>query len=275
MSSTVTSGPRLGTQRSGAALTAHRVECRRGNRTIVSAVDLSVAPGERLAIVGPNGAGKTTLLRALGGLDTPATGTILVDGDDVHRMPARRRAQTIATVGQEDRPSGELTVAEVVGLGRTPYRSPWSVGATEDRAVIDEALRVVGLAGWGGRSCTRLSGGERHRVMLARALAQTTPVLILDEPTNHLDAAWRLRLMQILEALDCTVVAAMHDLDLVVRHFDTVAVVAAGGIAAAGPPTAVLGPELLRDVFDVDGEIVAHPRTGRPHLLLTDPDPHQ
>ncbi|MGV0656710.1 ABC transporter ATP-binding protein [Mycolicibacterium thermoresistibile] len=256
-----------------ATLSAHDVACRRGGRTVVSGVNLTVPAGTRLAVVGPNGAGKTTLLRVLSGLDEPMSGTIRLDGDDLHRMPPRRRARAIAVVGQEERPSGELTVAEAVGLGRTPYRNPWSGAVVGDRDIIDDALTEVGLGGWGDRSCAQLSGGERHRVVLARALAQRTAVLVLDEPTNHLDAAWRLRFMQILDDLDGTVVVAMHDLDLVLRHFDAVAVVADGGLFAYGSPTEVLDSWLLREVFDVAGDVIAHPTTGRSHLLLTHADP--
>lgn len=255
------------------SLTAQGVQCRRGGRTVVAGVDLTVPAGTRLAVIGPNGAGKTTLLRALSGLDAPASGTVRVEHEDLYRMPARRRALTIAVVGQEEQPSSELTVAEAVGLGRTPYRNPWSGTVVGESEIIDDALRAVGLHGWGNRLCVHLSGGERHRVVLARALAQRTAVIVLDEPTNHLDAAWRLRFMQILDELNCTVVAAMHDLDLVLRHFDAVAVVAGGGVCAYGPPTEVLDSALLWQVFGVAGDIVTHPTTGHSHLLLTHADP--
>ncbi|MDA4107795.1 ABC transporter ATP-binding protein [Mycolicibacterium holsaticum] len=258
---------------SRAAVSAQGIGCRRGGRTVLSGVDLLVPAGTRLAVVGPNGAGKTTLLRVLSGLDVPACGTVRVDGEDLTRMPARRRAQTIAVVGQEERPSGELTVAEAVALGRTPYRNPWSRAVAEERHIVDDALTAVGLHGWGDRSSAQLSGGERHRVVLARALAQRTAVLVLDEPTNHLDAAWRLRFMKILDDLACTVVAAMHDLDLVLRHFDAVAVVDDGTLVAHGPPAQVLDSALLWEVFDVAGDVIAHPTTGRCHLLLTHADP--
>ncbi|MGE2724827.1 ABC transporter ATP-binding protein [Mycolicibacterium pulveris] len=258
---------------SAATVLAQEVACRRGNRTVVSGVDLTVPAGTRLAVVGPNGSGKTTLLRVLSGLDAPASGAIRIDGENLHGMPARRRAHTIAVVGQEERPSGELTVAEAVGLGRTPYRNPWSGAGLGERGIIEDALAAVGLRGWGDRSCSQLSGGERHRVVLARALAQRTAVLVLDEPTNHLDAAWRLRFMQILDDLECTVVAAMHDLDLVLRHFDAVAVIADGTLFAHGPPTEVLNSRLLREVFDVAGDVISHPATGRSHLLLTHAEP--
>lgn len=253
------------------ALRANALACRRGGRVIVRDVDLEVPAGTRLAIVGPNGSGKTTLLRTLCGLERPTAGTIHVGGDDLHRLPSRQRARSIAVVGQEEQPSAELTVAEAVGLGRTPYRSAWSTGSSDDSTVVGAVLAQVGLDGWDARSCTQLSGGERHRVVLARALAQQTPILVLDEPTNHLDAAWRLRLMEILDELDATVLAAMHDLDLVMRHFDCVAVVSDGGVVAQGRPVEVLTPDLLATVFEVSGTVVTHPATGRPHLLLDTP----
>ncbi|EON30764.1 ABC-type cobalamin/Fe3+-siderophores transport system, ATPase component [Gordonia terrae C-6] len=253
------------------ALRANALACRRGGRVILRDVHLDVPAGTRLAIVGPNGSGKTTLLRTLCGLERPVAGTIDVGGDDLHRIPSRQRARSIAVVGQQEQPSAELTVAEAVGLGRTPYRSAWSTGSSDDSTVVADMLARVGLDGWGTRSCTTLSGGERHRVVLARALAQQTPILVLDEPTNHLDAAWRLRLMDILDELDATVLAAMHDLDLVLRHFDSVAVVSDGGVVAHGRPVEVLTPDLLANVFEVSGTVVTHPSTGLPHLLLDTP----
>lgn len=254
-------------------LRVSEVGCRRGSRIILADVDLTVPAGTRLALVGPNGAGKTTLLRVLAGLDAPATGTVRIGGDILHALGSRQRARLIAVVGQEEQPSAELTVAEAVGLGRTPHRNPWAPAADSERAIVQHALGAVGLRDSAGRSCLHLSGGERHRVLLARALAQETPVLVLDEPTNHLDAAWRLRLMQTLDALDRTIVAAMHDLDLVLRHFDTVAVIAHGRVVAHGKPIDVLDSDLLWDVFSVGGEVIRHPTTGRPHLLLTDARP--
>ena len=258
------------TQAASAHLVAQNVSCARGKRVIVSGVDLNVPAGSRLALVGPNGAGKSTLLRVLAGLDAPVQGSVTVDGLDVHRMRSRQRALLIAVQGQEEAPSAELTLAEAVALGRTPHRTPWALGEEGEKEIVDRALHTVGLAGRGDQSCTRLSGGERHRVVLARTLAQQTPLLMLDEPTNHLDAAWRLRLMDALDSLHSTVVAAIHDLDLVLRHFYAVAVVDDGRIVAYGPPVEIFTADLLDGVFGVNGDIVAHPRTGRPHLLIGD-----
>ena len=161
----------------------------------------------------------------------------------------------------------------IEGLGRVPHHNPWSPPGSDDHRLIGRCLQQVGLAGRERQSCARLSGGERHRVVLARALAQRAPLMFLDEPTNHLDVAWRQRLMRILDELPVTLVAAMHDLDLVLRHFDHVAVVAESGVIAHGRPVRTLTPDLLRRVFGIDGEIITHPRTGRPHLLVGDAVP--
>lgn len=258
------------TRTGGVRLAADEVSCARGKRVIVSSVDLDVPAGSRLALVGPNGAGKSTLLRVLAGLDSPVSGSVTVDCEDLHRMRSRQRARLIAVQGQEEAPSAELTLSEAVALGRTPHRTPWALGEEGEQAIVDQALHAVGLAGRGDQSCTRLSGGERHRVVLARTLAQRTPLLMLDEPTNHLDAAWRLRLMDALDTLRSTVVAAIHDLDLVLRYFDAVAVVHDGRVVAYGPPVETFTADLLDEVFGVRGDIIAHPRTGRPHLLIGD-----
>ncbi|MCF8608810.1 ABC transporter ATP-binding protein [Gordonia sp. HY285] len=252
---------------------ASGLTCAVGGRDVVTDVDFCVPSGARLAIVGPNGAGKTTLLRTLAGIARPARGSVAFDGVDVASMRTRRRALSVAYVGQEDQPSGDLTVTEAVGLGRTPHRGPWSVTDRSDRSIIDDALTSVGMLAYADRACTDLSGGERHRVTIARALAQCVPALVLDEPTNHLDAAWRLRLMDLIDSLPCTVVAAVHDLDLVLRHFDLVAVVCDGTLRSFGAPVEVLSPELVHDVFAVRGDVVGHPVTDLPHLLLTEATP--
>ncbi|WOC12058.1 ABC transporter ATP-binding protein [Gordonia sp. MP11Mi] len=258
---------------SALGLRAADLTCTVGGHNVLTHVDFTVPAGARLAVVGPNGAGKTTLLRTLAGIARPAHGSVTFDGVDVASMRARRRALSVAYVGQEEQPSGELTVTEAVGLGRTPHRGPWAVTDRSDRAIIDGALNAVGMLAYADRSCTELSGGERHRVTIARALAQGVPALLLDEPTNHLDAAWRLRLMDLIDSLPCTVVAAVHDLDLVLRHFDLVAVVCDGTLRSFGPPVDVLSPELIHDVFAVRGDIVGHPVTALPHLLLTEAAP--
>ncbi|MBM7368639.1 ABC transporter ATP-binding protein [Gordonia hydrophobica] len=261
------------TSRGAARIAATGLSCAAGGAMVVTDVTFDVPAGARLAVVGPNGTGKSTLLRAIAGIRPPAAGTVRVDGVDIGALRARQRALAVAFVGQEEHPSAELTVAEAVALGRTPHRGPWSVSDGAEESVIAEALAAVGMADYRNRPCTQLSGGERHRVTIARALAQEAPVLVLDEPTNHLDVAWRLRLMRLIDDLDCTTIAAIHDLDLAVRCFDLVAVLDAGTLRAFGPPADTLTPDLIHDVFAVRGDIVTHPTTSQPHLLLTEATP--
>ncbi len=244
------------------------LDCGVAGTVVLRGVDLVVEPGSRTAIVGINGAGKSTLLRALAGLTSPYAGSVSLDGADLADVPARLRARSIAFVGQEEMPPMELRVAEMVALGRVPHHAPWRIGDEDRDAVVADALRRVGLADYADRRCHQLSGGERRRLVLARGLAQGAPILALDEPANHLDVAWQLRLLALLGDHRGTVLASMHDLDLVMRHFDQVAVVGHGRLLAAGPPAQTLTPALLRDAFGVDCAALADPVTGRPHLLI-------
>ncbi|MTL12887.1 ATP-binding cassette domain-containing protein, partial [Nocardia seriolae] len=187
---------------------------------MVEGVDFEVWAGETIGIVGPNGAGKTTLLRTMAGLVAPRAGEVLVDGRALHRVSLRERARLVSLVGQDEQPPADLLVGELVALGRTPYLPPWGAGGDDERAAVDEALRLVDLAGFEGRAVRRLSGGERQRALLARALAQRTPVLLLDEPTNHLDITHQLELLTLARELAQTVVMSLHDLALADRYCD-------------------------------------------------------
>lgn len=237
-------------------------------RTIVSGVDLTVPRGSMLAVVGRNGSGKSTLIRALVGLRRPVAGSVHVDGADLTTLPARQRATRVAHVGQEDAPPEDLLVGEMVAMGRIPHRPPWAVDAKGERRLVLDALDAVGLAYKVDHPCQHLSGGERRRAMLARGIAQGTDLLVLDEPTNHLDVHHQIQLLETVRALGRTVVAAVHDLQLAAAHFDEVAVLHDGGLHSVGPPAAVLTPQTVRHVFDVDAQHLVDPATGRVHLVL-------
>jgi iron complex transport system ATP-binding protein len=247
-----------------AHLSAVGVACGRGARPVLRDVDLAVEHGRRLALVGPNGTGKSTLLRAMAGLDRPHGGRVLVDGVDLRGLRARDRARRIAVVSQTEIPPTDLLVREVVSLGRIPHRSPW------ERDDHDDALRALdrlGLAEFADRPVDRLSGGEVRRILLARALAQDADILMLDEPTNHLDPRHQHDVLRMVAGLGLTVVAAMHDLDLVLQYFNEVAVIADGGVARVGAPSEVLSSALIPRVFGVRTSTLRHPSTGITHLV--------
>ena len=238
-------------------MTAARIEARgiswtpRRGRTVLHPLSVSIEPGRTLAVVGANGAGKSTFLRLLYRYHRPSTGSVMVDGEDIWSMDARHAAQRIAAVLQEQPTEFGLTVAEIVRLGRTPYRSGLSLGGANERRIVDEALERLELSALADRTFGTLSGGEKQRVMVARALAQQPRLLILDEPTNHLDIRHQLELLDLIRNLGITIVTSLHDLNLAARHADDVIVLADGRALAAGPAREVLTEELVSGAFSV------------------------
>jgi len=235
----------------------------RGGVEVLSDVSLSVDDGEFLALVGPNGVGKSTLLKTMGGLLRPTAGRVLVDGHDVASLSARRTARLVASVPQETSFDFDFSVREVVEMGRTPYRKRLRRNPDPDGADrVEAALERTEIAGFADRSVASLSGGEKQRVLLARALAQDAPALLLDEPTASLDINHQVRTLDLVASLDETVVAAIHDLELAARYCDRVALLSDGAVRAVGPPGEVFTPELLEPVFDVDVAVSENAVTG-------------
>ncbi|HEY0186742.1 MAG TPA: putative F420-0 ABC transporter ATP-binding protein [Cellulomonas sp.] len=246
---------------------------RLGGRWVVDGVEATPPPGALTGLLGPNGAGKTTLLRLVAGLLRPEAGAVLVDGVPVHDVPRRDRARRIALLEQESSSTVPLTVREVVGLGRIPYRTLW--GTDADDAAVDRALAAADAAHLADRPWAALSGGERQRVHIARALAQEPDLLLLDEPTNHLDVSAQLALLGFVRGLGTTTVAALHDLNLAAAYCAHVLVLSAGRLVAAGDPREVLTARLVREVYGVDCEVLVHPRTGRPVIAFGDQPVHE
>lgn len=223
-----------------------------GGRTVVRGVTMSVAPGETVGLIGPNGAGKSSLLRCLAGLRAPTSGRVRYDGDDLAALDARQVARQLAFVEQTGESDVDVRVADVVALGRTPFRDRWRGLSAADHVIVDAALDHLGLAGFRGRYWSTLSGGERQRAHIARALAQRPAALLLDEPTNHLDIRHQLELMELLARTGQTVLTALHDLALAARYCDRLVLLHRGEVVADGPPGEVLTRERLRVVYEVD-----------------------
>ncbi len=241
-----------------------------GDRMVLDGVSLSVESGRFLGLIGPNGAGKTTLLRTVNGVVTPAAGTVRVRGADVHALSARDRGQRVATVPQSADIAFRFTVRELVAMGRTPYRSRFGRATGDDRTAVDRALDRTDTAPFADRPVDTLSGGERRRVLLARALAQDAPVLLLDEPTADLDIHHQVRTLELVRRLvdgsDKTVVAAIHDVDLAARYCDELAVLTGGAIRAHGPPGDVLTTSILEETFGGRAVVTTDPVTGTPSV---------
>ena len=230
---------------------------------VLHGVDLTVAAGDRIAIVGPNGAGKSTLLRVLGGLIVPSAGRVELDGRPVSGLERSAVARALAFVPQEPSLPFAMSVEELVGLGRLPYEDPFRGARPADRAAIATAIERVGVGHLLGRDVRELSLGERQLVLIAFAVAQATPVLVLDEPTVHLDLRHQVDVMRLLVDLNerdgTSIIAVLHDLTLAAHFFPRVVVMEGGSIVADGPPDATLDDAHIREVFGVDPAIVRLP----------------
>jgi iron complex transport system ATP-binding protein len=232
-------------------------------RKIVDRVLLNVQPGEFVGLLGPNGSGKSTLLRTIYRLLKPDAGLITLDGDNLWQMDARQAAQRTAVVTQERGSEFEFTVHEIVMMGRNPHKGLFDRDTRGDFALVETALRQVNLLDFAGRSFHTLSGGEKQRVLVARALAQQAKLLVLDEPTNHLDIRYQLEILALVKGLGVTSLAALHDLNLAAHYCDRIFLLHEGKICAAGSPVAVLQPALIRQVYGVDAHVERHSVTGQ------------
>jgi iron complex transport system ATP-binding protein len=233
---------------------------------ILADTDLIAEQGEFVGLVGPNGSGKSTLLRTIYRALRPMAGLVRIAGDDLWRLSPRESAKRTAVMVQDSASDFDFTVLEVVEMGRSPHKGPLDRHTAADSRICRAALVRVGMAAAGDRPFAGLSGGERQRVLLARALAQESRVLVLDEPTNHLDIRFQLELLELVRELGVTTIAAMHDLNLAAGHCDRVYVLAGGRMVAQGPPQEVLTPDLVARVFGVRLRRWADPESGRDHL---------
>ncbi|PXX69115.1 iron complex transport system ATP-binding protein [Nocardia tenerifensis] len=243
---------------SSAELSVAGVSVAFGEATVLDRVTLHAPPGTVVGVVGPNGSGKTTLLRTIYRSLAPATGIVTIDGADIAGMSIRAAARTTAAVLQNGSGSAELTVAEVVALGRNPHHGLFSRDTPADHEAVGEALARTGSTAYADRTVGSLSGGERQRVLLARALAQRPRLLVLDELTNHLDVRARFELLELVRSTGITTLAVLHELDLAVRCCDRLVVLDHGCVVAAGAVLDVMTPELLSEVFGVHATATRH-----------------
>ena len=253
------------------ALAFRRVSFRYGASPVLDGLDLTIGTGELVGLLGPNGVGKTTFVRLASGAVFPAAGRIDLFGDDVARLPTRERARRVAVVPQETHPVFEFTVAEIVRMGRSPHLGFLGIEGLRDHELANDAIERCELAHVAGRSFRALSGGERQRVLLARALVQEARLLLLDEPTAYLDLKHRLAAYDLLARLrreaDPTIVVVSHDINLAARYCDRLVILRGGAVVADGAPHNVLTPQVLRDAYEVDVEILTDRSTGRPFVL--------
>jgi iron complex transport system ATP-binding protein len=240
---------------------------------VLRGVTLTIRPGEVVGILGPNGAGKSTLIRSALGLLPAISGNIRLKGSDITSLNAMQRARRIAYVPQDHEIAWSLTTEAVVALGRLPHRSAFAAATPHDQQVVQQAMQDADVLGLRDRPVTALSGGERARVLIARALAQETPLLLADEPTSGLDPAHQLALLALFRrnaAKGQAIALSIHELHLASLWCDRLILLHDGVIAAEGRPADVLTPATMRTVYGCEAHIVTTPSGPViiPHLAL-------
>ena len=239
-----------------------------GNNQILKGVSIDSKSREFIGIIGPNGSGKSTLLKCIYRTLKPNNGCIMLGRQDISKMSVKESAKKLAVVAQHNYYNFDFSVGEVVLMGRSPHKKSLEPDNSEDYDIVNESLEKVGMLGFKNRSFSTLSGGEQQRVILARALAQQTPCLILDEPTNHLDIKYQLSLLNIVKSLNLTVISAIHDLNIASMYCDRLFVMKNGRIVGMGTPREVLTKEFIKEIYDIDVEIV-YDSKGDMHILYS------
>jgi iron complex transport system ATP-binding protein len=242
-----------------------------GETAVLTEVSLAACPGELVAVLGPNGAGKSTLLRVLAGTLAPTGGEVRLRGRALAPLPRAEVARHLAVVPQDSDVAFGFTVREVVMMGRAPHQSGLLWVRPEDEDAVARALSRCDVASLADRPVAELSGGERRRVTIARALAQESAVLLLDEPGAHLDVRHAVSIGDLvreqIDARKVAAVAVLHDLGAAARWADRVVLLAEGRVRASGPPDAVLTPELLEAVFGIPIRVARDEASGLPYVV--------
>jgi iron complex transport system ATP-binding protein len=238
-----------------------------GGQEIVHQISLQVDRGDFVGLIGPNGSGKTTLLKSIYRVLKPSGGVATLDGRDIHALSHRESAQNLGVVSQFTNLSFDFTVEEIVLMGRSPHKGRFSGDNQQDYAIVEDCLRQVDMLDFRGRSFLTLSGGEKQRILLARALAQQVKLLLLDEPTNHLDIKYQIQIMDVVKRTGMGVLAALHDLNLTLMYCTYLYVLKSGKLVAQGRPEDIITEDLIRQVYEVECQVLRHPKTGQLYVI--------
>lgn len=231
-------------------------------KNIVNDISISASKGEFVGIIGPNGCGKSTFLRSIYRAIKAKSGAIYFDGKELSKISVKESAKNMAVVGQFNNVNFDFTVEEMVMMGRTPHKGYMERENKEDYDIVYEALKKVNMESYASRSFSTLSGGEKQRIVLARAMAQQAEMLILDEPTNHLDIKYQLQILSIVKSMGIGVIAALHDLNLAVMYCTKLYVLKNGNVVAYGKPADILTQKLIHKVYEVECDIEKNVKNG-------------
>ncbi|WP_017254748.1 Fe(3+) dicitrate ABC transporter ATP-binding protein FecE [Pseudomonas tolaasii] len=252
-------------------LQAHQLDIGYGATRIVQGLSFTPPAGKVTALIGPNGCGKSTLLKAFARILVPARGQLTLDGQAYTNLSARQMAQQIAFLPQVLPVPEGVSVRQLVAYGRSPHTSLWGRLSGSDRRQVTQAMQRLELDSLADRALADLSGGQRQRAWLAMVLAQNAPVVLLDEPTTYLDISHQVELLDLMGELAAegkTVITVLHDINQACRYADHLAVMHGGKLVADGAPSSVISAELMRQVFEVQVQIINEPVSGTPMCLV-------
>ena len=228
-------------------------------KEILKNISFEVPKGSFVGIIGPNGSGKSTLLKNIYRLYKPSSGSITLDNKDLSKMKDKDCAKEIAVLAQESNSQFDFTVEQIVKMGRYPYKSIFEDYSKSDIQMVKDMLEKVGLNNYSNRSFSNLSGGEKQRTLIARALVQNTDFLILDEPTNHLDIGYQIQLMDLIKSLNITTLSAIHDMNIASMYCDYLIVMKDGKIKDFGKVEDVITSQMLKEIFGVNAYVGVNP----------------
>ena len=237
-------------------------------KTIVDSVSLEIEEGCFMGLVGPNGCGKSTLLKSIYRTYKPDSGVVYIDGKSTDDMTNRELARELSVMQQENNIEFDMTVFDMAMLGRFAHQKMFGNDMLRERELVRQALKEVGMAGYEERSFLSLSGGEKQRTLVARALVQKAPMIILDEPTNHLDIGYQYQIMSILKKQNLTVFSSVHDLNIAACYCDKVILMKKGKIVDVGTPEEMFVPDKIKFLFGVDTQITTNIATGKPNIMF-------
>lgn len=240
-------------------LTAKDIQVSIGEKKILKNISLKVDEGVFCALIGPNGSGKSTFLKSVYQMMKIDQGVILLNQQDIKQYSKKQLARKMAVVGQFHQINFEYSVMDIVLMGRTPHLGLLEKEKEKDFQLAREALQKVGMGNYEERNFQTLSGGEKQRVILARALTQSPRFLILDEPTNHLDIRYQLEILSIIKELNVSVLTALHDLNIAAQYCDYIYMIKDGKIIISGKPEKIITTENIKSVYDVEANVFHSP----------------
>ncbi|MGL5649433.1 MAG: ABC transporter ATP-binding protein [Clostridium sp.] len=244
------------------------------NKQILDNIKLEIKEGQFVGIIGSNGSGKSTLLKNIYRIYKPKSGKITIDNENMGKMSNREVAKRLAVLAQETGSEFDFAVEDVVKMGRYPYKNLFEDYSDKDLELVSKMLKKVGLENFKERTFNSLSGGEKQRVLIARALVQDAKFLILDEPTNHLDVGYQLQVMDMVKELKMTTFAAIHDMNIAAMYCDYLIVIKKGKIIKKGRTEEILTKELIKELFNVECHVGKNPVTGTLHIFYMSTHEH-